>query len=481
MKAILALALVCMALGASEATRPYGGFLGDPYIEHPEKPAPNVATEWFTQQLDHFNINDQRTWKQRFYLRSTEFDGTGPVFLMIGGEGALSPHWLSTGAMVDTGLANNALMFAVEHRFYGQSRPLGDTSLKSLAYLSSEQALADLATFRQAMARRFKLTDANRWITFGGSYPGALSAWFRYKYPHLVYGAVASSAPINAVLNFPEYYEVATQSLPKACRSAVNVATKSIENHLKTAFGRQHMSQLFRTCKPLTSDKNDLRMFTGTLNDNFFGAVQYDRANRAEPTLGRVNIAQVCALMTKESLGDEVARYAAVNKLFNPQCFDASYKNYVNYMREREWTSTNTNGMRQWVYQTCTEFGYFQTSDSKDQVFGTNTPLEFYVKQCLDIYGIPVKTTKRGITWTNTEYGEYKLAKTGATRIIFVNGSIDPWHALSYLKSEENIIAIYINGTSHCANMYGKSSKDSKELIDARKKIDKIIKGWLAE
>ena len=79
-------------------------------------------------------------------------------------------------------------------------------------------------------------------------------------------------------------------------------------------------------------------------------------------------------------------------------------------------------------------------------MFGTNTPLSFYVKQCKDIYGISIQRTKREIRWANTEYGEYKLAKTGATRIIFPNGSVDPWHALSYLKSEENIIAIYIKG-----------------------------------
>jgi len=61
---------------------------------------------------------------------------------------------------------------------------MSDSSLK---YLNSEQALADLAAFSQSMAWEFNLTNS-KWISFGGSYPGSLSAWFRLKYPHLVHG-----------------------------------------------------------------------------------------------------------------------------------------------------------------------------------------------------------------------------------------------------------------------------------------------------
>jgi serine protease 16 len=54
---------------------------------------------------------------------------------------------------------------------------------------------------------RYGLTEENKWVTWGGSYPGMLAGWARLKYPHLFHAAVASSAPVKAQLDFQGYVE----------------------------------------------------------------------------------------------------------------------------------------------------------------------------------------------------------------------------------------------------------------------------------
>ncbi len=98
-------------------------------------------------------------------------------------------------------------------RFYGESHPTPDLSLPNMKYLSSRQALADVNYFIGVMTTQLKLTSKNRWISFGGSYSGALSAWLRQLYPDRVAGSVATSAPVLAIEDFSGYLEVVSASL----------------------------------------------------------------------------------------------------------------------------------------------------------------------------------------------------------------------------------------------------------------------------
>ncbi len=120
---------------------------------------------------------------------------------------------------------HNALFVVLEHRYYGLSQPFTGLKTENLHYLTIEQALEDISSFIKWFKANseFQLTQNQEWLTIGGSYPGAFSAWFRYKYRHLVAGASASSAVINAILDFPEFdyqtYLAAKKSVQKQIKT----------------------------------------------------------------------------------------------------------------------------------------------------------------------------------------------------------------------------------------------------------------------
>ena len=67
---------------------------------------------------------------------------------------------------------HKAMVVALEHRYFGTSYPTSDMSNENLrSFLSSDQALADLARFRNWFAANISSGVDSRWIPFGGSYP----------------------------------------------------------------------------------------------------------------------------------------------------------------------------------------------------------------------------------------------------------------------------------------------------------------------
>ena len=104
---------------------------------------------------------------------------------------------LGCSPALDRSLVARSLTLDREHRFYGESRPTADMSVESLVYLTSEQALADLARFI-TYVNAFNpaagpdadsspplalgaSTARSKWVSFGGSYPGNLATWLKLK------------------------------------------------------------------------------------------------------------------------------------------------------------------------------------------------------------------------------------------------------------------------------------------------------------
>lgn len=370
--------------------------------------------------IDNFApISMQKKWMdggQRYWINKAEWGGVNyPIFVFIGGETEESCTRLTDYLfMYDLAQEHRALLVDIEHRYYGQSLPTADVSTENLQYLSSAQALADLARLIDYIKVEYN-TTSSKVITFGGSYPGNLAAWFRLKYPSITFGSVASSAPVTAQLNFPEYMEVVGRALiqfgGQACYSAMEEAANKVAS--LAAQGKEGYHTLdrdFHTCSAMRNEA-DLSILLSTLMGNVQNSVQVNN----EYTWS-LNITQMCTTMTDttaDAYTNFVRLQSTIRDMNSQTCEDAQWDDAIAALKER-------NAGRSWTYQTCNEFGYFQTTDSPNQPFYSwkQLDLDFYRALCRDAFDNWQSDPQA--RWTNDVYGDVHIA---GTNIVFPSGT----------------------------------------------------------
>ena len=96
------------------------------------------------------------------------------------------------------------------------------------------------------MTVTYNITRPRPWISFGGSYPGSLSAWLKLKYPHLMSGAVSSSGPLFAKVDFFEYLGVVHDAIRDHSHDCMHEGVEKVKcgRFLKICFDfhNQHTS-----------------------------------------------------------------------------------------------------------------------------------------------------------------------------------------------------------------------------------------------
>ncbi|XP_055988093.1 thymus-specific serine protease [Sorex fumeus] len=442
---------------------------------------------WLEQPLDPFNASDGRSFLQRYWVNNQHWSSPGgPVFLHLGGESSLGPGSVMRGHPAALAPAWGALVIGLEHRFYGLSVPAGGLEMAQLRFLSSRHALADVASARLALTRLLNVSASSPWICFGGSYAGSLAAWARLKFPNLVFASIASSAPVRAVLDFSEYNDVVSRSLANTeiggspeCRTAVSAAFEEVERRLRA--GGAALAALrteLGACGDLGRAEDQAELLEA-LQVLVGGAVQYDGQAGAP-----LSVRQLCGLLLPE--GGNCSRSApygglrrAVKVITNSlgqRCLSYSRAETVAQLRDTK-PQVSGVGDRQWLYQTCTEFGFYVTCEGPRCPFSQLPALPSHLELCEQVFGLFLSSVALAVARTNAFYGGQT---PGASRVLFVNGDTDPWHVLSVtqnLGATES--ALLIPNGSHCLDMAPERSSDSPSLRLGRQTIVQQLQTWL--
>ncbi|XP_028397868.1 lysosomal Pro-X carboxypeptidase-like isoform X2 [Dendronephthya gigantea] len=375
----------------------------------------------------------------------------------------------------------NAMLVFGEHRFYGESLPFGDTSYKSpshLGFLSSEQALADFATMIQHIKKTRDGTKKSPVIALGGSYGGMLAAWFRMKFPNVIAGAIASSAPILQFQNITPcetFYKIVSDDFAREGETCFNLIKKSwsiVFDDGESSSGREKLSDIFNLCKPLKTQK-DVYKFRDWLSETWvnLAMVNYPYpASFLEP-LPAWPIKAVCKKLTDDKLtGDALLKavFDAVSVYYNytggAKCFDI------------EQQATKDLGDKGWSFQACTEMVMPLCADGKDDMFYPfKWDFSAYAKGCDQWWGVMPRQF-----WAEVQYGGRKISSH--SNIVFSNGDLDPWSGGGVTKSiSESLVAVMIKGGAHHLDLRHKNKDDPQSVIDARNLEKKYMKKWIVQ
>ncbi|KDO31005.1 hypothetical protein SPRG_04193 [Saprolegnia parasitica CBS 223.65] len=439
------------------------------------------------QTLDHFTAS-HGTYQQRYFVCAEHWTpGSGPIFFYTGNEGDVEMYLTHTGLMWENAADFGAMLVFAEHRYFGQSIPFNGTfSKENMRFLSVEQALGDYAVLVEHIKESYNVSRDSALITFGGSYGGMLAAWFRQKYPYLVDGAIAASAPLLAFegesppIDNEAFSRIVTFGATPAAGSSANCvhnireASAAVRAAATTPEGRQSLKSALQLCYAPTTEAEAtslVDLFTGVFGDLAMGNYPYPSSYIAENLPGYPYRA-ACEHLAPDFANDTsrllTGMKDAAGVLFNS----------TGALRCYDWNATapvQTENF--WSYLWCSEMYMPFDQNGVDDFF----PVSFHnetrdAAQCLENWGVELRPR-----WANTVFGGVDGLKY-SSNIVFSNGNYDPWSGYGVLASlSDSLIAVEIDGGAHHLDLMFSHPLDPVSVVKARKLELHQIRRWIHE
>ncbi|GAA94974.1 hypothetical protein E5Q_01629 [Mixia osmundae IAM 14324] len=465
-----------------------------------------IKQAWHTLPLDHFN-DSSTTFRARYWFDNQFYVAGGPVYILNGGEtsGAGRLPFMRTGILRLMSEATGGSSIILEHRAYGKSLIGPDWKPANLKYLTTAQALADVAHFAQhanlslPSGSVLSLSSVEHRITIGGSYAGAQSAFLRRLYPDIFFGAIASSAVTHAQVDFWQYMETIRLRGPKQCiqsivdtvafvDSMLDLERSDLTRRLQRVFGLENV----------TVPADFVNVLTTPLN--------YWQAANWDSTVGLDVFASFCSRLTStdsavpdaltSSLLPSYAAHASFNALGAYAAWireyvtavcpegadqDACFGTYDDraYQKDGPW--------RAWLWQVCTEWGYHIAAAPLNvtSLLSRRITLAYVSKSCQQSFGRDVPM------WPNISrvnaYGDYGLSYD---RLAFIDGQFDAWVEATPHASvapprndtdEQPFWLIPRGGHHYDENGLLNRSAEPSQIKSVHARELAFIKKWLAE
>jgi hypothetical protein len=283
----------------------------------------------------------------------------------------------------------------------------------------------------------------------------------------MVVGSLASSGPVQARENFElldwVVYDRAGPQCVRAIRNVVAILENALRNDAKAFAAAKRQFQCDRVSDPVD--------FLYIVADMAAAAVQYGMKD------------QFCAALIN-GRADPVGAYAAAGvQAFSELGMKPEEDSFQMAKNEDPMAYSSGVGTRQWLYQSCTEYGYFQNAfhDPEQSARSSMINPAFHRKICQELFGAP----PLNISKIMKNFYQPLLNPAKASRILFTNGSNDPWATLSISHENgndknPNTAVMTITGAAHCDDLGGISSSTTP-VGKAQELFSNLVSKWLSQ
>ncbi|KAL9696790.1 hypothetical protein quinque_016369 [Culex quinquefasciatus] len=447
----------------------------------PEGPAKRIVIEnFFTTRIDHFNAQNTDEWTLRYLTLSDWYMPGGPILIHLGGNQPIQPNMVDESSLIyEMAREMHGIVFAFETRFYGQSWVTEDVSTENLRLLNTDQILADLAEFVNYVRLDVLKNEYAHVMVAGAGFGGSLATWFRVRYPHLADAAWSSGGQHNALMDFQEFAEAWGETLTdhgsQSCYNEIFVAFHVMQNLIDAGL-EEIIFEKFNICHELDPENTlQIQYFFSTM----MTAIEMYTLRNGDLT----DFSEVCTDLTEVDMPTAVDSFA---NWFNTKfaedigCVVSDLDFAIEAFSETDWNSAFVQlGARQALYQECTEFGWFLTTDSDNQPFGSRVNLELYSETCRRVFGewITYESIYYATQRANNRFG---ALSPRINFIHFTHGAEDPWRMVS-IRNDLNTEALLdvIPNELAGSDLGAISEDDSRELQEVKRRVKALMSYYL--